>query len=101
MTGVSSVLLKDLRAFAQQNLNAFLRPKAKVTVKFAMTFGPSGLPLDPTAALQEYLKANGNKLPAPMNEAIKLKSISVAPPGMVMQGSNVRGTCSDLLRRKY
>lgn len=66
-----------------------------------MTFGPSGLPLDPTAALQEYLKANGNKLPAPMNEAIKLKSISVAPPGMVMQGSTVRGTSSDLLRRKY
>ena len=66
-----------------------------------MTFGPSGLPLDPTAALQEYLRANGNKLPAPMNEVIKLKSISVAPPGVVMERSTVRDTCSVLLLKKY
>ena len=58
------------------------RPKAKVTVKLALTFGPSGIPLDPTAALQNYLRANGNKLPVPMNEVIKLKAMSIAPPGI-------------------
>lgn len=57
------------------------RPKKKVTVKLSLLFGPNGIPPDPTAPLQDYLRANANKLPAPLNEQVKLISVSIAPPG--------------------
>lgn len=63
-------------------LSYIFRPKKKVTVKLSLTFGPSGILPDPTAPLQDYLRANANKLPAPLNEQVKLLSISIAPPGI-------------------
>lgn len=71
------------KCLKKNNLAYIFRPKKKVTVKLSLTFGPSGLPADPTAALQEYLRANANKLPVPLNEQIKLLSVSIAPPGNV------------------
>lgn len=53
-------------------------------MKLSLTFGPSNILPDPTSPLQEYLRANGNKLPAPLSEKLKLLTISISPPGMLL-----------------
>ena len=55
-----------------------------MVVSLVLKFGNKGIPGDPTKPLQDALKKNAGKMAQPLNEAVKILSIQIAPPGKAL-----------------
>ena len=69
------------------------REKPSVTVSLILKFGPNLAP-DPTKPIQDHLRKNLGRLPAPVNQKTLIQSVRIVPPGRC---SPLLSTCYYLL----
>ncbi|XP_068712220.1 uncharacterized protein [Montipora foliosa] len=82
-------IYKNYKTFVSGYVEDF-RGKSFVIVSLILKFGP-GVPPDPTISIQDFLRKNLGRLPAPVNQKTLIQSVRIVLPGIPPA---VMGSCT-------